>query len=335
MPRKARIDAPDTLHHIIVRGIARRKIFNHDDDRDFFLERFGTIISETETRCFAWALIPNHFHLLLKTGTTPIAVVMKRLLTGYAMYYNRTHNRSGHLFQNRYKSILCQEDAYLLELVRYIHLNPLRAKLVPEMTALDKYPYCGHSILMGKISADWQNTTYILKLFNSKLSTARRKYREFVKKGIEGGKRHDLTGGGLVRSAGGWSALKSLRKSGALQKGDERILGEGEFVRGVLSQAGEAFEKKYRLIAEGVDIKEIAERVAAIAGIPSSEVWASGKQPEYVLARDLLCYWASSQLGVAQVWLSKKLGISQSAVSHAVARGRRRVDEKKYILGNL
>jgi REP element-mobilizing transposase RayT len=139
MPRKARIDAPGALHHIIVRGIARRKIFDDDNDRDFFVERLGTIVSKTETQCFAWALIPNHFHLLLKTGLTPIATVMKRLLTGYAMHYNRTHNRSGHLFQNRYKSILCQEDAYLMELVRYIHLNPLRAKIVSDMKALDKY----------------------------------------------------------------------------------------------------------------------------------------------------------------------------------------------------
>jgi REP element-mobilizing transposase RayT len=130
MPRKARIDAPGALHHIIARGIARKKVFDDDVDRDFFLERLGTIVQESRTRCFAWALIPNHFHLLLKTGAIPIATVMKRLLTGYAMRYNRRHKRFGHLFQNRYKSILCQEDSYLLELVRYIHLNPLRAGLV-------------------------------------------------------------------------------------------------------------------------------------------------------------------------------------------------------------
>jgi addiction module RelE/StbE family toxin len=119
MPRQARIDAPGALHHVIVRGIARRRVFNDDADRDFFAERLGRVLSDTETQCFAWSLMPNHFHLLLKTGATPIAWVMKRLLTGYAMHYNRRHRRNGHLFQNRYKSILCQEDAYLLELVRY------------------------------------------------------------------------------------------------------------------------------------------------------------------------------------------------------------------------
>jgi putative transposase len=121
MPRKARIDAPGALHHIIARGIARKKVFDDNADTDFFLERLGMIVQESQTQCFAWAMIPNHFHLLLKTGTIPIATVMKRLLTGYAIHHNRRHKRCGHLFQNRYKSILCQEDSYLLELVRYIH----------------------------------------------------------------------------------------------------------------------------------------------------------------------------------------------------------------------
>ena len=105
MPRKARIDAPGALHHIIVRGIERRRIFSDDQDRDNFVERLGDIVTETQTCCFAWALIPNHAHILLRTGQTPLATVMRRLLTGYAVSYNRRHRRHGHLFQNRYKSI--------------------------------------------------------------------------------------------------------------------------------------------------------------------------------------------------------------------------------------
>ena len=113
MPRKARIDNPCALHHIIVRGIERRKIFEDDIDRVNFLERLGKVLSETSSKCFAWALIPNHFHLLLRTGTCPLPTVMRRLLTGHAMNFNRRHRRSGQLFQNRYKSILCQMDTYL------------------------------------------------------------------------------------------------------------------------------------------------------------------------------------------------------------------------------
>jgi putative transposase len=129
MPRTARIDAPGALHHIIARGIGRRRIFDDDADRDGFLERLGSVLIESGAICCPWALIPNHFHLLLRTGQAPVSSVMRRLLTGYAMGYNRRHRRVGHLFQNRYKSILCQEEPYFLELVRYIHLNPLRAIL--------------------------------------------------------------------------------------------------------------------------------------------------------------------------------------------------------------
>jgi REP element-mobilizing transposase RayT len=106
MPRKARIDAPGALHNVIARGIEKRDIFWDDHDRNNFLERLGTIIDESDTRCYAWALLPNHIHLLLRTGLTSISTVMRRLLTGYAQQFNRRHRRYGHLFQNRYKSFL-------------------------------------------------------------------------------------------------------------------------------------------------------------------------------------------------------------------------------------
>lgn len=124
MPRKSRIDAPDALHHIIARGIERKKIFREHTDRENFLDRLGDVLTDTKTKCCARALIPNHFHLLLKTSAVPSSTIMRRLLTAHALYYNRRHGRGGYLVQNRYKSILCQEDIYLTELLRYIHLNP-------------------------------------------------------------------------------------------------------------------------------------------------------------------------------------------------------------------
>ena len=254
MPRQARIDAPGALHHIIVRGIERRKIFKDDTDRYGFLDRLGKVLTETGTRCFAWSLIPNHFHLLLQTGQRPISAVMSRLLTGHAMAFNRRHRRSGQLFQNRYKSILCQEDTYLLELVRYIHLNPLRARLVADMKALDKHPFYGHAVIMGKVDYGWQDDTYVLKLFDNQKATARRLYKRFVDKGIGQGKRSELTGGGLIRSSGGWSAIKSLRKANIHIKSDERLLGDSDFVERVLKAAEESWERKYDLKAKGFDL---------------------------------------------------------------------------------
>ena len=88
MPRRSRIDAVGALHHIMVRGIDKAKVFRSDTDRGHFLERLGEIVQETKTNCYAWALIPNHFHLLLRTGATPMSTVMSRLLTGYAVWFN-------------------------------------------------------------------------------------------------------------------------------------------------------------------------------------------------------------------------------------------------------
>jgi REP element-mobilizing transposase RayT len=323
MPRKARIDAPGALHHIIVRGIERRKIFYDDSDRDNLLKRLGVVLIETKTHCFAWALIPNHLHLLLRTGVAPIATVMRRLLTGYAVSFNRRHRRHGQLFQNRYKSILCQEDQYLLELLRYIHLNPLRSRLVSDLKKLDKYPYCGHSVLMGKKKHDWQDTEYILKLYDSKHSTARRRYREYVKKGIAEGRRHDLVGGGLIRSAGGWSEVKALRKSAARMKGDERILGDENFVEKVLNEAQESLERKYKLDAQGYDFDWLVKHVAMLLDIEPKDVLARGKYKQNVKARGLLCYWGTRKLGMTTVELAKKLNLAQPTISQSAMRGRK------------
>lgn len=156
MPRTARIDIPGLLHHVIVRGINRTDIFCGEDDKALFAERLAKLLVATDTDCLAWSLMTNHFHLLLRPRTTKLAVLMRRLLTGYAVVFNRRHHRSGHLFQNRYKSIVCQEDSYLLELVRYIHLNPLRAGLVDSLDDLDTYAWSGHAVIMGNSSLDGQ-----------------------------------------------------------------------------------------------------------------------------------------------------------------------------------
>lgn len=332
MPRKSRIDAPGAVHHIIARGVDRNEIFRDNADRNDFVDRLGRVLGETHTACYAWALVPNHFHLLLKTGGAPISTVMRRLLTGYAISHNRRHRRSGHLFQNRYKSILCQEDAYLLELVRYIHLNPLRAGIVQSLAYLDRYSYAGHSAVMGMVKKEWQDVRYVLRMFSAHAGHARRKYRAFVAKGVSEGKRPDLTGGGLVRSIGGWSALKAARRAGLRQKGDERILGDGDFVEAVLDAANEAMERKYRVIARGFDLEKVAERVAEVLGMDYDEVWAPGKYRRTVAARSLLCFWAVRDLGIPMATLARRLSISVPAISKSVVRGEMLVHQQGYNL---
>ena len=203
MPRIARLDTPGLLHHIMIRGIERRRIFNDDKDRENFIERLSILLPETQSQCYAWALMTNHAHLLIRSGPSGISNLMRRLLTGYAVSYNRRHKRHGQLFQNRYKSVICQEDAYLLELVRYIHLNPLRAKLVDNLEQLNDYPYSGHSALMGKRKRQWQEHEYVLGFFGRRVGEARKMYACYVKEGIALGRRPELVGGGLIRSLGG------------------------------------------------------------------------------------------------------------------------------------
>lgn len=323
MPRKARIDAPGALQHIICRGIERRRIFWTDEDRDDFLQRLATVLVETQTPCYAWALMPNHFHLLVRTGNAPVAQLMRRLLSGYAGNFNRRHHRCGLLFYNRYKSILCQEDPYFLELIRYIHLNPLRAKLAATLDELDHFSFSGHSVLIGNSSQPWQSVDAVLRLFGKRASAARMAYRQFVEKGIALGRRKQLSGGGLIRSLGGWDAVKEKRRSREHIRGDERILGDSDFVEAVLAVQNERMERCYALSARGYDFQAVVRRAGEVLGIDENLVLLPGKQPQRVQARDLVCYWAVRELGMRTVAVARLLSLTQPAVSQAVCRGER------------
>ncbi|MFW6271620.1 MAG: transposase [Desulfosalsimonas sp.] len=335
MPRQARIDTTGALHHVIARGIEQTEIFKDHKDRYLFLNRLDRILQETETGCYAWALMPNHFHLLLRTGAIPISTVMRRLLTGHATSFNNRHGRHGHVFQNRYKSILCQEEIYFTELVRYIHLNPLRAGLVEDLDNLDRYPFSGHGVIMGNHRHAWHNYKEVLSYFADHTGAARKKYRDFIAKGIGQGRRKDLTGGGLARSMGGWAPVNEARKSGANLKSDERILGDPGFVKKTLSQADESFERKYVLKARGVDVDYIAAKVAAMLGMANEDVWTKGRHKRVVAARSLICYLAVRELGVTMTSLAGRLGISTVAISKSVQRGAKIIKEQNYDINKL
>ena len=332
MPRAARLDGPGVMHHIMIRGIERRKIFLDDKDREDFLSRLERLLPATKTSCFAWAFMPNHAHFLFRTGRVRISTLMSRLLTGYAVYFNLRHKRSGKLFQNRYKSILCQEDAYLTELVRYIHLNPIRAGLVKGLNALNKYAYSGHSVLLGNRKREWQDTDYVLNYFGKQRYSARRHYEAFVEEGFDQGRREELAGGGLIRSLGGWREIKASELKGAFIRSDERILGDGDFVEEILSKAKEPFEKKYAIKRQGYDLDKIARRVAEICAVDVKDIFSRQKHPAKVRARSLFCYWASNELGISHVDLAKRIGISSPGVGYSVERGKLIAQESDYRL---
>lgn len=330
MPRLARLDAPGVVHHVIIRGIEKRKIFLDNKDRDNLFDRLSHLVPETNTSCYAWAFLSNHAHFLLQTGGVGLSKLMRRLLTGYAVTFNRRHRRHGHLFQNRYKSIVCQEDIYLKELVRYIHLNPLRARVVENMTKLNSYKYCGHGVLLGKKECAWQNTKYILSYFGRRNSEARRRYLSYVKEGIKEGRKPELVGGGMIRSLGGWEEIKklNLKALGGL-KGDERILGESDFVQEILSYANESYSRPYELKRQGYDLKKIEQRVLEIFKIKKEELYFKNREKRRVEARSVLCYWAVRELGIKGTEMAKLMGLSQPAIVYAVKRGEKFVKEAK------
>lgn len=323
MPRKARLDVPGALHHIMVRGINKSAIFDDDQDRQKFLDRMGANIIEAKCSIYAWVLMTNHVHLLFKSGGKGITTVMRKLLTWYAIYYNRRHKRTGHLFENRYKSILCDEDNYLLALIRYIHLNPIRAGMVKTMEELDRYPWCGHSAVMSKRECHWMDTDYVLLQFNDTKRRAGNAYRKFVQEGIGMGRKPELTGGGLVRSLGGWSQVQSAQRKGQKTEYDERILGNGDFVTAIFKEAEEKQMRQFKIRRTGLTIAGIIEKECKTARISEKELKNGSKRMIVRNVREQIARRGVEELGLTSAEIARNLGVCTSTVTRALTRTER------------
>jgi hypothetical protein len=245
---------------------------------------------------------------------------MRSLLTGYAGAFNRRHRRIGHLFQNRYKSILVEEEPYLLELVRYIHLNPLRVGLVDTLAALDRYPWSGHSVLMGRVGRPWQAVDHVLGQYGNRVGEARRRYRAFVANGIAQGRRPELQGGGLIRSVGGWQLALSLRRGREAWVADERILGSSEFVEQVQYDmtVQESSLPRSRALAA---LPTLIRRVAAIWGITSEELISGSRRRAVAHARSAVSHLGVLRLGLPITLVARQLGVAHTTVRLGVVQG--------------
>ena len=155
MPRTGRLNVSGGLFHVIGRGLERRTIFSGANDKADFLKRVGNGCLKHGHKCYAWALMDNHYHFLLRQGDHCLSVMFGPILGAYAQSYNKRHNRVGYLFQGRFKSILCEENTYLLELIRYIHLNPLKAGIVENLSQLADYQWTGHHSIIENKESDW------------------------------------------------------------------------------------------------------------------------------------------------------------------------------------
>ena len=245
---------------------------------------------------------------------------MRRLLTGYAVWFNRRHQRSGHLFQNRYKSILCEEDQYLLELVRYIHLNPLRVSVVRSMEELDHYPWSGHGVLVGRSRREWQETGYVLERFGIGKGRAIRSYRKFMEEGKGLGRRLDLVGGGLIRSLGGWSRVLSLRERGERPEHDSRILGSVDFVKRMMGEADERLGRQMKHRGGRVLIEEVIRRMCKEGGVREQEVKSGGQRRRIPEVRARIAYYLSGEMGICMAEIARNVGVGTSAVAMAIKK---------------
>lgn len=333
MPRQARLDAPGVFQHVIARGIEKTRIFCDELDYTFFIKRLGELLVENHFNCFAWVLIPNHFHLLLRTGPIPLATFMRRLMTSYATYYNRRYNRSGHLFQNRYKSFVCEEDPYFLELVRYIHLNPLRSGLVKDLKELKRYPWCGFGVLIGSHKNSWQEIDEVLKYFGNQVAEARANCTKFMEDGIKQGRRPEFSGGGLTHRNKDNKSLPKAKERNSEDAHDPRILGSPHFRKEIFANLRlQQFSEKNGL---QMTLKDLTEKVATWSNLSTTDVTSGSKRGQIVRARAMLSYLAIRLKKMKAMELAGFLNVSPSAISKCVLSGEKAVKENPGIIDQL
>ena len=231
MARKPRIHFPGAFYHVIARGNQRQDIFLDEGDFKTYLSYLSEYKSKYNFHLYAYALMKNHLHLLFEVEETPLSKIMQVMQFRYARYFNKRYRKVGHLFQGRYKAILCDRDAYLLELVRYIHLNPVRAKVVDDP---EKYPWIGHSVYLGKLKNDLIDEDLVLSQFSGNKSLARREYVGFISRCLNEG--HQVK----------YYKVK-----------DQRYLGEDEFIGQI-----ECKERNFESTMYDIPIEEIVFEVS-------------------------------------------------------------------------
>lgn len=201
--------------------------------------------------------------------------------------------------------------------------------MVKDMRGLDRSPWSGHSALMGHVKWEWQDTDYVLSLFG-KGHEAKRRYQEFVTRGIDKGKRPELVGGGLIRSAGGWFEVLALRGSGDRQASDQRILGDGEFVQQLLEEMDEIGSKNLRLPHEKMSLDLLAARVCDVHGVQTGELLSGSRRRDIIEARRVMSWLSVRELGYSGAEVARYLGVTSSCVTRA-ASGREVADIDKYL----
>jgi putative transposase len=293
MARKPRLEVEGGLYHLITRGVDRRDIFHSPEDHQKFLALLAVQKTKLPFYLYAYCLMTNHVHLLIERMTDDVGRIMQRVLTGYGQYYNRKYRRTGHLLQGRHRAILCQSDPYLAELVRYIHLNPVRAKMVEKP---EDYPFSSHRAYVGLEPKGIVDVDPVLRRFGPRKAAARERFAKHVAAGSELGHRDEL-----YETTGG-------------------VLGSEEFVDSMIHRMGEydvhtaAVRRNARSKIGDFRPDVLKAAVEVVCGIPWNRFSGAAKNPELVSARELSIV-AGRKLGATTTKLSLMLGISSPSVS--------------------
>jgi len=288
MPRGPRIDFPGAIHHVYARGIEKRDIFLDDFDRDSFLYRVGINLSRWGMACPAWSLMPNHFHLLLQSDTGSLPSFMRCLLTGYSKYFNERHKRVGHLFQNRYKSPIVDKVRYFLDLVKYIHLNPLRSGIVRSIDELEEYPWTGHGKIVRGGPPEWQDISLLRAEF------------------------HDVDDGSRWIS----DYRDHIQKSSSV--------GSAEEENGWMRNLSDTEEDPPAVLTGPHDIfSRTLHRLAAMHGVPVEDIVGGCRKYYAVQVRREVLRVCKSEIGVSVVQLAHWLGMKENAAAYLLKSGRK------------
>ena len=267
MPRSARIDIEAGLYHVIARGVERRAVFRTDTDRLDFLGRLERLLADGDITLFAYVLMDNHFHLVLRRDATRLGQFMQRLLTGYSVTFNRRHRRVGHLFQNRYTAVLCDDDVYLLTLVRYVHLNPVRAGVV---TDPQHYRWSSQAAYESRRPAEWIDTHTVLEM-----AGGRRAFARFVRDGIGEPRRDDITGRGMRPSG-----REPVDDQPRLWFGGQ-ALGTAAYAQQVLRRVSGRSAADAAFAGGAADLGALARAVAQRAGLAVDALQGAAADPRH------------------------------------------------------
>ena len=313
MPRRRRIALIGDILHVMARGLDGQPIFSDDADRDAFLQILGRNLARATCTCYAWALMPNHYHLVLRPMDQDAGMLMRRLNGAYARYFNRRNKRQGYLFQDRYKSLATRDFSYFRELVRYVHLNPLRSGLVKNLDALARYQWTGHGAVMGGTDRPWQSVGDLLVRFGRTVPQARAVYQRFLEKGVSA-----ESGKGPLAAAG----FVSGSTTGKDEWIDDRVIGEAGRVRESINRVEREQTARKQRMRKRHSLDVIAGKTAAVYGIDVTGLQCRGRRNQSSMARSAFCHEARMVHGYMLYEIGAYLGISATAVASATRRFR-------------